>query len=198
MRFLTEHSLGKANARNKPTFRCVLVITLHFSRNNMLAQPPKPSASFYAVIIGILASILFIVIQPMFGIDTITGRHTQAYVSQGNYTVATATIIAWAVHVIVSVFYALASVIIFRINSSFIVSSVQIMVLGWVSTLLATPANVFVITAITTQSLPDLSSIPPLNMALGAKFWLHIIFFVLVVVTLHLVDSRERRKNQSR
>lgn len=142
----------------------------------------------YAVIIGAFSGAIFVVIQPLFGMETITSRHASAYVSQGGYTLATATLIAWTLHTLVSVVYALALVMIVKIKTSIGWRLAQIAGLGWISTVVATPANVFAIKAITTLSFPDFSSLPALNMEMGAKLWLHVIFFVLVLLSLYLAD----------
>ena len=149
---------------------------------------------FMSVVVGTLAGVLFVAIQPLFGMETITSRHAQAYIAQGGYSDGLAIAIAWAVHTVVSIAYALVSFTIYSVSKAYWVSLFQIAFLGWISTLVATPANVIVIKTITTQSFPDLSLIPSLNGELGAKFWLHIIFFVLVVLTIHLVDYLRKLK----
>lgn len=133
-------------------------------------------------IIGIIASIAFILIQPLFGMLTLTSRHAAAYIEIGNYNVIVATILSWAVHISVSVFYTFISLSIYNFNHSISVSFVQIIVLGWMTTLIATPANEWVVKFITTGQLTTISSLSDLNTQIGPKLWLHILFFALVIV----------------
>ena len=139
-----------------------------------------------AIFIGIVASIVFILIQPFFGLSTLTSRHAAAYVNFGGYNETVALILSWFVHVSVSTAYAILSAFIFSINSTIAVSTIQVFVLGWVTTLIATPANEWVVKLVTTQTFPDISSLASINTELGAKFWLHVMFFVLVIVGLYL------------
>jgi hypothetical protein len=45
-------------------------------------------------LIGIFSSIAFIVIQPLFGMLTLTSRHASAYINLGNYNETTAIVLA--------------------------------------------------------------------------------------------------------
>jgi hypothetical protein len=139
-----------------------------------------------AVSIGLIASIAFILIQPFFGMVTLTSRHASAYLNNGAYSETSALIVSWMVHVGVSIFYALLSTIIFNINHSILVSFGQVIVLGWLTTLAATPANEFVVKFITTEQFPALSSLSALNTEVGPKLWLHILFFAFVLAGVWL------------
>jgi len=141
-----------------------------------------------AIIVGILASIAFILIQPVFGMLTLTSRHAAAYIKLGEYSVTSALVLSWFVHISVSVFYALLSTIIFNINRTWIVNLVQVMVLGWITTLTATPANEFVVKLITSLQFPDLNALSALNTEIGPKLWLHIMFFVFVIGGIWLMN----------
>ncbi|WP_298943401.1 hypothetical protein [uncultured Psychromonas sp.] len=143
-----------------------------------------------AIFIGIVASIVFILIQPFFGLSTLTSRHAAAYVNLGGYNETVALILSWFVHVSVSTAYAILSAFIFSINSTIAVSTIQVFVLGWVTTLIATPANEWVVKLVTTQTFPDISSLASINTELGAKFWLHVMFFVLVIIGLYVVSTK--------
>ena len=127
--------------------------------------------------IGIMASIAFILIQPFFGMLTLTSRHASAYVEIGNYNEIVAITLSWFVHISVSVFYTFISLSIYKVNHSIIVSLLQIIVLGWVTTLIATPANEWVVKLITTEQFTPLSNLSALNTHLGPKLWLHFLFF---------------------
>lgn len=146
-----------------------------------------------AILIGLIASIAFILIQPFFGLTTLTSRHAAAYVSLGGYNETVALILSWVVHVSVSIAYAILSTLIFSINSSLIISSIQVLVLGWITTLIATPANEWVVKLVTTQKLPDISALAPVNTDIGPKFWLHVMFFVFVMIGLYVVKVKNNR-----
>ena len=139
-----------------------------------------------AVLIGFIASIIFIVIQPMFGLSTLTSRHAFAYASLGEYSELAALIIAWFVHISVSIAYAILASIIFNINSSMVVNVIQVLFFGWLTTLIATPANDFVVKLVTKQAFPDVGSLAGFNFEVVPKLWLHVAFFVFVVVGLLL------------
>lgn len=143
-----------------------------------------------AALIGFIASIAFILIQPIFGLSTLTSRHAFAYVKLGEYSEITALVIAWFVHISVSIAYAELSAFIFNINSSLKVNIIQVLFFGWLTTLIATPANEFVVKLVTTQQFPDLSSLAGLNMEVGPKLWLHIVFFVFVMIGLLLTKNK--------
>lgn len=147
-----------------------------------------------AILIGLIASIAFILIQPFFGLTTLTSRHAAAYVSLGGYNETVALTLSWVVHISVSIAYAILSTLIFSINSSLIISSIQVLVLGWITTLIATPANEWVVKLVTTQKLPDISALAPVNTDIGPKFWLHVMFFVFVMIGLYAVKVKKKIK----
>ncbi len=132
-------------------------------------------------VIGIIAAIAFILIQPFFGMLTLTSRHASAYVNIGNYSETAALILSWFVHISVSVFYAFISSVIFSFNSSSAFNTGQVVILGWLTTLTATPANEWVVKFVTKGRWTELSSLSALNTQIGPKLWLHILFFALVV-----------------
>ena len=101
--------------------------------------------------VGLMASIAFILIQPLFGMSTLTSRHASAYVTLGGYDPTSALVLSWVVHVGVSLCYAFLSNLIFIFNSSLSVNLIQIAVLGWITTLIATPANEWVVKLVTTK-----------------------------------------------
>lgn len=148
-----------------------------------------------AVIVGIIASIAFILVQPLFGMATLTSRHAGAYIKLGEYGATSALIISWFVHISVSVFYAVISAVIFNINRSALVSIGQVLVLGWITTLTATPANEWVVKFVTSLQLPAFSSLSALNTSVGPKLWLHIMFFAFVVGGLWFANRKPSLKN---
>lgn len=131
--------------------------------------------------IGIFASIAFILIQPLFGMLTLTSRHAAAYIELGNYNTIVAMTLSWVVHISVSIFYTFISLSIYNFNHSISVSFLQTIVLGWITTLIATPANEWVVKLITTGQLTAITSLADLNTQVGPKLWLHILFFAIVI-----------------
>lgn len=146
-----------------------------------------------ALILGLIASVVFIVAQPLFGMATLTSRHASAYVNYGSYSETSAVILSWLLHIGVSIFYTLLSTLIFNINHSLFVNFSQIIALGWISTLFATPANEWVVKLVTTQQLPLLESLSALNTQIGPKLWLHILFFTFVICGLLLKNNWLKR-----
>jgi hypothetical protein len=151
-----------------------------------------------ALIIGLMASIAFILVQPLFGMATLTSRHADAYINHGAYSAPVAFLLSWFVHISVSIIYALISIVIFNYNHSLLVSFVQVMVLGWITTLIATPANQWVIKLITTGEFVSVGSLSGLNTQIGPKFWLHIMFFVFVIVGFYLTRRISVMKNKDK
>ncbi|MGJ8581270.1 MAG: hypothetical protein ACSHWR_03030 [Psychromonas sp.] len=146
-----------------------------------------------AAVVGIISSVIFIIVQPWLGMSTLTSRHASAYVNLGGYDPSLAVVIAWCVHVSVSVAYAQLSSIIFNINDSMKVNVIQVLFFGWLTTLIATPANELVVKLVTTQQFPKLTSLQGLNFEVGPKLWLHLLFFVFVIIGL-MMSKRINRK----
>lgn len=154
----------------------------------------KINILFIAISIGLIASVAFILIQPLFGMATLTSRHASAYLSNVAYSETSALLVSWLVHVSVSVLYVLLSTVIFNFNHSLLVSVGQVIVLGWLTTIIATPANEFVVKLITTERFPSLSSLSELNTEVGPKLWLHILFFAFVLGGLWLTRIKRLSK----
>lgn len=132
-------------------------------------------------LIGLVASIAFIIIQPFFGMLTLTSRHASTYINLGGYNETVAVALSWLVHVSVSIFYTLISSLIYNFNHSLLFSFGQVISLGWLTTLIATPANEWVVKLITTGQFTAINSLAALNTQIGPKLWLHILFFALVL-----------------
>lgn len=154
----------------------------------------KTNTIITALVVGLIASIAFILVQPFFGMATLTSRHAAAYVHYGTYSDTAALILSWVVHIGVSIFYALLSTMIFNFNHSFLVSVGQMIGLGWLTTLIATPANEWVVKLVTTAQFPAFNSLTALNTQIGPKLWLHMLFFGFVLGGLYLT----RIKNVSK
>lgn len=147
-----------------------------------------------ACIVGLIASIAFILIQPLFGLATLTSRHAAAYINLGGYSETAALLLSWFVHISVSIFYALLSTAIFTFNHSLMVSVGQTIILGWFTTLIATPANEWVVKLVTTKQFPDLDTLAALNTQIGPKLWLHILFFAFVLGGLWMIKMKKASK----
>ncbi|MGB5446596.1 MAG: hypothetical protein WBM99_13960 [Psychromonas sp.] len=139
-----------------------------------------------AVFVGLVASIAFILIQPLLGMTTLTSGHADVYANHAFYSATAAMTLSWFLHISVSITYALLSTLIFNFNSSLLMNSAQVVVLGWLTTLIATPANEFVVKLVITEQFPILRSLSALNTEIGPKLWLHMMFFVLVMSGLCL------------
>jgi len=144
-----------------------------------------------AIIIGLIASIAFILAQPLFGMSTLTSRHAAAYMT-GGYNESVAIVLSWIVHISVSIFYAFVSIVIFNANNTVLASIGQVVVLGWITTMTATPANEWVVKLVNSQSIPSFSQLSAINTDIGPKFWLHVVFFAFIVALLWL--SKIKRK----
>ena len=143
--------------------------------------------------IGFASGIAFIIVQPLFGMATLTSRHAQAYMIYGHYSEHFALILSWLVHISVSVLYAFIANIIFKLKPSVLVSVGQVIILGWVTTLLATPANEIVVKLVTSQQFPELNSLSPLNTEIGPKLWLHFLFFIFVLASLWGIKQYQKK-----
>lgn len=157
-------------------------MSLHYSISHIIRL---------SILLGVLAGTLFIILQSSFDMGSITSRHADAYLANTAFTPVTATILAWFVHLLVSVIYAGAAVLIFSYSHAWYVSVIQITVLGWLTTLIATPANVFVMKWVSTASIPIMNTLPDLNTNIDAKLLLHIVFYVLVLLPMYALNSMQ-------
>jgi len=148
------------------------------------------SSFINAAVIGLIASIIFIIAQPFFGLSTLTSRHALAYVKLGGYNDTIALIISWFVHISVSIAYTMLSSIIFHLNNTMKINIIQVLFFGWFTTLIATPANEFVVKLVTTKQFPAINALAGLNFEVGPKLWLHIFFFALVMIGLIVTKKR--------
>ncbi|MEP2650823.1 MAG: hypothetical protein ABJH06_02425 [Paraglaciecola sp.] len=145
-------------------------------------------------LISLCASIAFILIQPLFEMTTLTSKHSAAYVNLGGYNEVAAVLLSWIVHVSVSFVYGGMSTLIYHYNQSMLMTISQVIILGWLTTLIATPANEWVIKFITTRHFTSISLLPPPHSEWDAKLWSHILFFILVVSGLWLAKVTTQLK----
>lgn len=147
---------------------------------------------FTAFWLGLLAGIAFIIAQPFFGMSTLTSRHAAAYIN-GGYVETTALMLSWFVHLSVSIFYALLSYLTYRVNQSVLANLSQMFAFGWLTTLLATPANQWVVELINSRAIPGFAHLAPFNTDIGPKFWLHVLFFAFVIAQIYLMQYLKSR-----
>lgn len=139
--------------------------------------------------IGFIVGVLFIYVQPLFGMSPLTDRHAAAYVKLSDLSPSVAIVIAWFAHLLVSAAYGFASAVALLISRNLLSYLLQIVVLGWFTTVIAGPANELIVRLVTTKGLPSLEKLPALNFNLDAKLALHLIFFLTIGLFV-LVYSR--------
>lgn len=107
----------------------------------------------------------------------------QQIVAAGGYPEALTTLVGWAVHLGVSLSYALLfGIVVLLLSRLSFGVGVGILLfvavaLGWVTTLIAPPAISVTISLLSGQGWP--AELYPLNTELGLPFWNHILFFLL-------------------
>ena len=132
---------------------------------------------------AVSGAILFWLVQTLSGGPTIPDFMGEQIVAGGDYPRTLAAAIGWAVHLGVSLSYALLVAVIavaltrlsFRVAA--LVSLVAVLVLAWVTALIAPPAISVTISLLTGQGWPQ--ELFPLNTELGMPFWNHVSFFLL-------------------
>ncbi len=136
---------------------------------------------------GFLVGVLFIYVQPLFGMSPLTDRHAAAYTKLSDISPSMAIVIAWTAHLLVSIGYGIATGIALYISNmtskkllTFSLQfGLQIVALGWLTTVIAGPANQLIVRLVTSNGFPSLEGLPPLNFNLDAKLALHLMFFVV-------------------
>jgi len=137
---------------------------------------------------GFIVGVLFIYVQPLFGMTPLTDRHAAAYTKLSNIGPSMALVIAWAAHLLVSVCYGIATGLALYISNKIsnttskklLTFGLQIFALGWFTTVIAGPANQLIVRLVTSNGFPSLDGLPPLNFNFDAKLVLHLIFFLVI------------------
>ncbi|MBI2880412.1 MAG: hypothetical protein HYY21_02430 [Candidatus Tectomicrobia bacterium] len=149
------------------------------------------------VVGGVLGAIEFWAIQKAVLGFTIPAFMGGQIVAQGGYPQSLATPIGWAVHLGVSLAYAFLLVAVLLIPFSrssaarAVAGLVIALLLGWVTTLLTSPAIAATISLLSGKGFP--SSLPPLNTGLGAPFWIHLAFFATVWAVRSIMYATARK-----
>lgn len=129
---------------------------------------------------GFIVGVLFIYVQPLFGMSPLTDRHAAAYTKLSDISPSMALVIAWAAHLLVSIGYGIVTGLALYISKNLFTFGLQIVALGWFTTVIAGPANQLIVRFVTSNGFPSLEGFPPLNFNLDAKLVLHLIFFVVI------------------
>ena len=144
-----------------------------------------------ACILGAVMGVIFIIIQPFFGMDTLTSRHAAAYQQLGNWSSMAAITIAWTAHLAVSVFYGFLSGIVILNATKLQVVALFTLAFAWLTTLIAPPANAMIVQFVSFQQI-QVSQLPDLNFSLDVKFVLHLVFFAAMTIPLYLYHKKVR------
>lgn len=135
------------------------------------------------LISGIAGAVLFWLVQVLTGGPTIPDFMGEQIAEGGGYPARFAPAIGWAVHLGVSLSYALLfGMTVLRLAASrfpaqVLISAIVAVALGWITAMVAPPAISVTISALSGQGWP--SELFPLNTELGLPFWNHIAFFLL-------------------
>lgn len=146
---------------------------------------PQTQLLLMAALLGAVVGVLFIFVQPWFGMDTLTSRHAAAYQQLGGWSAIPALVIAWLAHLAVSVFYGLASGIVVLKIRQFPWVAFYTLAFSWITTVIAPPANALIVQLVSFQHLEP-GKLPALNFSLDVKLLLHLVFFAAIVLALYL------------
>ena len=145
-----------------------------------------------ACLLGVVMGIVFIFIQPLFGMDTLTSRHAAAYQKLGNWGGVAAISIAWSAHLAVSVFYGLLSGLVILSTARLGFIALFTLAFSWLTTVVAPPANAIIVQLVSFGRV-QVDQLPGLNFSLDVKFLLHLVFFAAITVGLHLYKNKRQR-----
>lgn len=143
---------------------------------------PATKAALW-LISGVAGAVLFWLVQVLTRGPTITDFMGEQITEAGGYPTGLAPTIGWAVHLGVSLSYALLFGVIIRVLATtrfpaqIGISLAVAVALGWVTALVAPPAISVTIGLFSGQGWP--SDIFPLNTEVGLPFWNHVGFFLL-------------------
>lgn len=133
---------------------------------------------------GVAGSITFWLFQVFTTGFTIPQFMGQQIVSQGGYPARLAPLIGWGVHLGVSLSYALLFAVFIAVlplkgsGARLAIGLVLAAVLGWVTTLLTSPAITVTISVLSGQGFP--AKLPALNTDVDLPLYNHLLFFGVV------------------
>lgn len=154
-----------------------------------LRNVPAAQLLFIACLLGAVMGIVFILIQPLFGMDALTSRHAAMYQKLGAWGATSALIMAWIAHSAVSVFYGLLSGIVILKFKRLRIVALFTLAFSWLTTIIAPPANAMIVQLVSFQQLRA-EQLPALNFNLDVKFVLHLIFFAAISAALYAYTSK--------
>ena len=153
---------------------------------------------------GVTGAVVFWLMQVVRGGPTITEFMGAQIVATGSYSESLATVLGWAVHLGVSLSYALLFGMIawllraMNFAAAMALTLVIALVLGWATAVLAPPAISVTISLLGGQRWP--AELFPLNTEINLPFWNHLLFFTLnwVVQALgpRVVRARSTRRSR--
>ena len=135
----------------------------------------KSKLIILTLIIGTIAGILFIILQPSFGMSTLTSRHAEHYFQIGHYSATPAVVMAWLV------------LFVYQFSRHKLFVSLSVLFLGWITTVIAPVANFMVINMVSNGTLAGINKWPPLNFSLDEKLILHVLFFAFIALMMHFI-----------
>ena len=147
-----------------------------------------------AALFGVVMGIIFIVVQPWFGMDTLTSRHAAAYQQLGDWSSGPAITIAWAAHLVVSIFYGVLSGIVILKTSKVWIITLFTLAFSWLTTVVAPPANTMIVQLVSFQQL-QIDQLPSVNFSLDVKFVLHLVFFAAITIALYFYKQLSTQKD---
>lgn len=168
--------------------------TINTPNTSLLARlQDHPQAPFFLLscLLGAVMGVVFIIFQPMFGMDTLTSRHAGAYQKLGGLGATLAIVIAWFAHTVVSVFYGvLSGIVVFKYNKIELIA-LYTLIFTWVTTIIAPPANAMIVQLVSFQHI-NFATLPALNFSLDVKFVLHLIFFAVISAALYIYKKNSK------
>ena len=149
---------------------------------------------FMACLLGAVMGVVFIVIQPLFGMATLTSRHAAAYQQLGNWSSVAAVTIAWTAHLAVSVYYGFWSGVVILSTARLALVTLFTLAFSWLTTVIAPPANAMIVQLVSFQHI-KVNQLPGFNFSLDVKFVLHLVFFAAISAALYVYKKRVKRLN---
>lgn len=155
----------------------------------------------WVALAGVLGAIAFALAQKVAGFpQTIPEFMGRAIVSGGGYNPSLAVPIGWGVHLGVALSYAVLFSMISALPAfkqagalRFVLLTVLVLVLGWVSTLITQPAIAVTIGVLSGQGFP--ATLPSLNRSFGFVFWNHVAFFAIVALVTRVAPGLGTRSD---
>lgn len=148
------------------------------------------------VLAGIVVGVLFIYVQPFYGMTPVTDRHAALYSELTNFGYATAITVAWVTHLCVAILHGIAIVFMLILSGGAMSYFTTLVGMAWFASLIAAPVNAVIVSLVSTGSLPLLLKLPPLNIQLDEKFALHLTLFIAIGAVVWLYRRELRSECQ--